>query len=161
MQKTILSSRSGNTHSRKRKTTHLTLWVSPKLKAEIARLAEQDHLSVSKVGGALLEAATRQQLHERHAVLLQPLIEQAISKRLASLSTRLAALLVRGVLDAGQVRRLVINLLARQPGMTEPVLDEIIDRSHEAARKHLTQKNPQLTSFVNEIAAWLAGEEGV
>ncbi len=45
--------------------------------------------------------------------------------------------------------------------MTEPLLDEIIDRSHEAARKHLTQKNPQLTAFVAEVSAWLAGEEGV
>ncbi len=156
MQKTILITKP---HSQKRKTVHLALWVQPQLKAEIKRLADKERLSVSKVAGTLLEEAVRQQLHIQQAVLLQPLIEQAISRRLATISTRLSAFLVRGVLDMGQVRRLVINLLARQPGMTEELLDEIIDRSSEGARKQLTQKNPQLSSFIAEVAAWLGGEE--
>jgi hypothetical protein len=62
-------------------------------------------------------------------------------------------------LDIGQVRRLVVNLLARQPGITEQVLDEIIDGSNAGARRQLTQKNPQLTAFIAEVAAWLAGQE--
>jgi hypothetical protein len=156
VQKTVLIAKP---HSKKRKTVHLTLWVTPELKAEIKRLADQERLSASKVGGTLLAEAIRQELHIQHAVLLEPMIEKAINQRMAALSTRLSALLVRGVLDIGQVRRLVINLLAREPGMTEELLDDIIDRSHDGARKQLTQKNPQLTSFIAEVAAWLSGEE--
>ena len=79
-------------------------------------------------------------------MLLQPIIEQAISKRMAAISTRLSSLLVRGVLDTGQIRRLVINLLARQPGMTQQTLEEIIDGSQAGARKQITHLTPQLTS---------------
>ena len=159
MPNTQLKPQTRQKRSNNRRTVKVTVWVKPELKAELARLAEKEGLSLSKTAGALLEEAIRQQLHIQHAVLLQPIIEQAISHRLAALSTRLSALLVRGVLDIGQVRRLVINLLARQPGMTEPLLDEIVDRSQESARKQLTQKNPQLLSFIAEVAAWLSGEE--
>lgn len=148
--------------SRKRQTVKVTLWVKPELKAELQHLALAEELSVSKVGGALLAEAIRQQLHIQHAVLLQPIIEQAISKRMAAISTRLSSLLVRGVLDTGQIRRLVINLLARQPGMTQQTLEEIIDGSQAGARKQITHLTPQLTSLIEEVEKWLLrdGEAG-
>ena len=150
-------------HSTKRKTVHVTLWVKPEIKAELKRFAEKEGLSVSQVGGSFLQEAIRQQLHVQHAVLLQPIIEQAISRRMAAISTRLSSLLVRGVLDTGQVRRLVINLLARQPGMTQQTLEEIIDGSHAGARKQITRLTPQLASLIAEVEKWLleeADEEG-
>jgi RecB family endonuclease NucS len=150
---------STRTHSRKRKTVVVSLWVSPSIKAEIKRLAEKDGLSVSKYAGSLLEEGLHQQLHIQHAVLLQPLIEQAISKRMAAISTRLSSLMVRGVLDTGQVRRLVINLLARQPGMTQQTLEEILDGSHEGARKQITHMTPQLATLIAEVEKWLLEPE--
>ena len=147
------------THSTKRKTVHVTLWVKPEIKAELKRFAEKEGLSVSQVGGSFLQEAIRQQLHVQHAVLLQPIIEQAISRRMAAISTRLSSLMVRGVLDTGQVRRLVINLLARQPGMTQHTLEEILDGSQEGARKQITRMTPQLASLISEVEKWLV-EEG-
>jgi len=147
------------THSTKRQTVPVTLWVKPEIRAELKRFAEKEGLSVSQVGGSFLQEAIRQQLHVQHAVLLQPIIEQAISRRMAVISTRLSSLLVRGVLDTGQVRRLVINLLARQPGMTQPALEEIIDGSQEGARKQITHMTPQLASLISEVEKWLL-EEG-
>jgi hypothetical protein len=146
-------------HAIKRKTVPITLWVKPEIKAELKRLAEKEGLSVSQVGGSFLQEAIRQKLHVQHAVLLQPIIEQAISRRMAAISTRLSSLLVRGVLDTGQVRRLVINLLARQPGMTQHALEEIIDGSQEGARKQITRMTPQLASLISEVEKWLV-EEG-
>ncbi len=146
-------------HAIKRKTVPITLWVKPEIKAELKRLAEKEGLSVSQVGGSFLQEAIRQKLHVQHAVLLQPIIEQAISRRMAAISTRLSSLLVRGVLDTGQVRRLVINLLARQPGMTQHTLEEIIDGSQEGARKQITRMTPQLASLISEVEKWLV-EEG-
>ena len=63
-----------NTHksSTKRKTVHVTLWMKPEIKAELKRLARLNGLSVSQTGGAFLEKALRQNLHEQHAALLQP-----------------------------------------------------------------------------------------
>jgi hypothetical protein len=144
-----------------RQTVQLSLWVKPPVKAEVQRIAQTEQVSVSKVGGTFLEEALRQRLSTQHAILLQPIVEQAISKRMNMLSTRLSSLLIQGLLDVGQIRRLVINILARQPGMTEQILDEIIDGSKAGARRQLTQKNPQLTAFIAEVAAWLAGQEEI
>src|SRR6266571_5648575 len=144
-----------HTHSRKRKTVGLSLWVMPAIKAEIKRLAEQEGMSVSKCAGILLEEAIHQKIHIQHAVLLQPIIEQAISRRMAAISTRLSSLLVRGVLDIGQVRRLVINMLARQPGMTQQTLEEILDGSQEGSRKQITHMTPQLATLIKEVERWV------
>src|SRR5947209_19892558 len=43
-------SRSQNKPTAKRKTVHLTLWVKPVVKTELARIAEQEGLSVSATG---------------------------------------------------------------------------------------------------------------
>jgi len=149
-------------HSSKRQTVKVTIWVKPAIKAEVQRLAETEGLSVSKCAGTLLEEAIHQKLHIQHAILLQPIIEQAISHRMAAISTRLSSLLVRGVLDIGQVRRLVVNLLARQPGMTQQTLEEILDGSQEGSRKQITHLTPQLTSLIQEVEKWLLqdGEAG-
>ena len=147
------------THSRKRKTVVVSLWVKPEIKAELKRLAEKEGMSVSKFAGCLLEEALHQKLHIEHAILLQPIIEQAISRRMAAISTRLSSLMVRGVLDIGQVRRLVINMLARQPGMTQQTLEEILDGSQEGSRKQITHMTPQLASLIEEVEKWLLQDE--
>jgi len=146
-------------HSSNRQTVQVTVWMKPELKAELKRLADAEGLSVSKSGAALLEEAVRQKLHIQHAVLLQPIIEQAITRRMAAISTRLSSLMVRGVLDIGQVRRLVINMLARQPGMTQQTLEEILDGSQEGSRKQITHLTPQLASLIAEVEKWLVQDE--
>jgi len=67
--------------------------------------------------------------------------------------------MVRGVLDIGQVRRLVINMLARQPGMTQQTLEEILDGSQEGSRKQITHMTPQLASLIEEVEKWLLQDE--
>src|SRR5437763_11780297 len=51
------TSRSQNRPTPKRKTVHLTLWVKPVVKEELERIAASEGVSVSKVGGSLLEHA--------------------------------------------------------------------------------------------------------
>src|SRR5512135_3236200 len=80
-------------HSTKRQTVHVTLWMKPEYKAELQRMAGLEGLGVSSFAGTLLEEAVRQKLHIKHAVLLQPIIEQAIAREMRTISTRLAWLL--------------------------------------------------------------------
>jgi hypothetical protein len=100
-------------HSRKRQTVQVAAWVKPAVKAELQRIAEQESLSVSQTCATLLEEAIRQKLHIQHAVLLQPIIEQAIRKHMRAYSNRQAILLVRSVFASEQVRGLVTNILSR------------------------------------------------
>src|SRR5258708_11436154 len=105
------------TNSQKRKTVPVTLHVRKQVKAELERIAEQEGLSVSQTGGSFLEEAIRQKLHIQHAVLLQPIIEQAIRKGMRAYSNRLAFLLIRVAYAGEQTRSLVTNILHRHPGI--------------------------------------------
>ena len=144
----------------KRKTAKVTVWVRPEVKAELRRVAEQDGLSLSAAGAALLEEALRQKLHVQHAVLLQPIIKQAIRQEMRTISTRLAWLLVRVAFDAGQTRSLVTNVLGRQPGVTPDMLNAILSNSSKSAKRNLTRRTPQITDLIEAVEQWMVAEEG-
>ncbi len=146
-------------HSRRRQTVQVAAWVKPSLKAELQHIAEQEGLSVSQTCGVLLEEAIRQQLHTQHAVLLQPIIEQAIGKQMRGISTRLAWLFVRVAFDSGQTRSLVTNILSRQPGVTPALLETILDGSSKTAKGNLLRRTPQLISLIAAVEQWIQEEE--
>src|SRR6266704_1094056 len=79
-------SRSQKGNTSKRKTVPLMLWVNPRVKAELTRIAENEGLSMSATGGAFLEQALQQNLYTQHAALLEPIIEKAIRKHMRSYS---------------------------------------------------------------------------
>ena len=146
--------------STKRQTVPLMAWVKPEVKAEMTRLATQDGLSLSRTAGAFLAEAIRQKLHIQHAVLLEPIIETTIRKQISVFSNRLALLLVRSIFASEQTRSLTTNILGRQQGVTQPVLDDILTRSGNLAKRNLTRRTPQLEALIAEVEHWLrAGEE--
>ncbi len=151
-------SRSQKGNTSKRKTVPLMLWVNPRVKAELTRIAENEGLSMSATGGAFLEQALQQNLYTQHAALLEPIIEKAIRKHMRSYSNRIAVLLVRSIFAGEQTRSLVTNILGRQDGVSQPVLEEILNRSSSAAKRNITRITPQLAELIKEIETWI--EEG-
>jgi len=147
--------RSQNTPVAKRRTVQLTLWTNPIVKAEIQRIATREGLSVSAVGAAILEKALQQNVDLEYGALLRPIIESAIQANLQTMSTRLALLLVRVAFASEQTRSLVTNILKRQPGLSSEALDDILDRSAEAAKGKITKKTPQLEKVIAEVKDWL------
>ena len=137
--------------SKKRQTVPLTLWVRPEIKAEIQRRSDLEGPSMSKIGGELLAAMLRQDLHAQHSVLLQPIIEEAMKKEMAKYSTRLAKLLVRVAFDAGKARALIHNVLRVQPGMTTEDLDNFDDGSSKTALSNITHWEPKLETVLAEM----------
>lgn len=142
-------------HSRSRKTVQVSAWVNPAVKAELQRLASQEGLSLSQTSATLLEEAIRQKLHIQHAVLLQPIIEQAIRTQMRSISTRLALLLARGAYESGQTKRLVVHVLKRY-GVNQSMLKAMLEDASRGARTTLLRKTPQLAAMLSEVQAWLA-----
>ncbi len=140
------------------KAVKVTVWVKPGVKAELERIAAQQGLSVSATSAAFLEEAVHQHLHVQHAVLLQPIIEQAIRQQMKGISTRLALLLVRVAYDAGQVRSLVTNILGRKPGVTPDMLKTILENSGKSAKGNITRKTPQLTELMDAVEKWLGAD---
>src|SRR5205814_816426 len=135
-------------HSRTRQTVQVSAWVKPAIKAELQRLAGQEGLSLSQTCATLLEEAIRQKLHIQHAVLLQPIIETTIRNEVRRNFSRFVLLLMRIAFEEGQTRRIVTNILGRQPGVTPAVLEHILDTSSEQARKNTFRKTPQLVTLI-------------
>jgi hypothetical protein len=151
--------RSQNKPTPKRKTIHLTLWVKPIVKTELKRLAEQEGLSVSSVGAAFLQKAMQTSLDIQYGPLLQPIIREAITKQMRSMSTRLAFLLVRVAFASEQTRSLATNILGRQQGVTPTVLNDILDGSSKAAKGRITHRTPQLEELIAEVERWFQEED--
>ena len=139
----------------KRKTVHLTLWVKPVVKTELQRIAERDGLSVSATGGAFLERAMQANVDMQYGALFQPIMEQAIRKHMRSYSSRIAVLLVRSLFASEQTRSLATNMLGRHPGVTQPVLEEILNGSSQAAKRNITRITPQLADLLKEVERWM------
>ena len=146
---------------KRRQTVKVTLWVKPLVKAELKRRAEQAGLSLSATGAAFLEKAVQSDIDMQYGTLLQPVIERAIATHMRSYSTRLAVLLVRSVFASEQTRSLAANILGRQPGVSQPVLEDILNRSSQTAKRNITRVTPQLAELLTEIERWMrvAGEK--
>src|SRR3712207_515732 len=121
--------------STKRRTVMAAGWVKQPISDEIDRMARDNGLTRSKTIATLLEEAVHQRLHVQHAVLLKPLIQQAIREELRKDRARFAALLVRNAFDSNTNRHLLGNILGRQPGMTPEKLNKIRDWSTDKAEK--------------------------
>jgi hypothetical protein len=157
-----LSSKPTRSQSRpkpKRKTIHLTLWVEPIVKRELQRIAQEEGLTVSKSGAAILKQALQHNVDMHYSQLLTPIIEAAIDKRMRSRDARLAWLLVRVAFDTGQTRAIVANILGRQQGMTEEQVKNILAMSQRTAKGNITRKTPQLTELMEAVEKWLNAED--
>ncbi len=133
----------------------VSAWVNPAIKGELKRIASQEGLSLSQTCAALLAEAIRQKLSVQHAVLLQPIIEQAIRKQMRSVTTRLALLLARGAYESGQTKRLMVHLL-KHSRVNQVVLKAMLEDASRGARTSLLRKTPQLETVLMEVEAWLS-----
>src|SRR3954462_1119030 len=157
--------RTQNNPTDKRKTVPLTLWVKPFIKAEVQRLVglEQhqgkEDVSLSSVGGAFLERGLQQNVDMKYGALLGPIIENAIDRRMRARDNRLVALLVRIAFETGQIRGIVTNNLAIQPGITEDIIQTVLTNSANDAKKNITRKTPQITEMLEDLSKWMTVEE--
>jgi hypothetical protein len=158
-QSTTKTQRSKNPSIATGRKVQLCLWVHPIVKAEIERRAEREGLHPSPVGAAILEKAIQQNIDLEYSALLRPIIESAIKENLQLMSNRMALLLVRVAFSSEQTRSLVTNILSRQPDLSPEVLNDILNRSADAAKSKITQKNPELEKVIAEVKGWFEQEK--
>jgi hypothetical protein len=151
--------RSNPSNVHKTRTVHTTLHLNPLVKAELKRIAEQEGLSVSKVGSAFLERGLQQHVDMRYGALLEPIIRDEIQKQMRGMASRFAWLLVRVAFDTGQIKSLVTNLLGRQAGVTEEVLKTILTRTQQLAKGNITRKTPQIKELIDAVEKWLVADD--
>jgi hypothetical protein len=153
--------RSQNPTVPKRRTTQLTLWVEPRVKAEILRRAAESggKLTASSVAAALLRRGMQIDLDMEYGALLTPVFESILKRYMTARDNRLASLLVRACISIEQTRSLTVNVLARQPKISPAVLNDILDHSLDGAKKKLTNRSADLKDLIKELNSYLLDEE--
>jgi hypothetical protein len=154
------SSRLQNAFSANAPKVQLPLHVKPIVKAEVKRLAEMNGISPSAQGADLLEEILRQKLHIQQAATLETVLERIINRAISKRDARLTHLLVRIAFASEQGRGLGSTILGRMPGMTDDMLNNILDRSAKAAKKKITHSSPQLKDIMRELEEMLSQIEG-
>ena len=149
-------SRAQNAFNANAPLVQLPLWVKPIVKAEVQRMAEMNDISPSAQGAALLEEILRQKLHIQQAATLETALEKIITRAISRRDARLAHLLVRIAYASEDGRGLTSTILSRMPGMTDALLNKILDRSAKAAKKKITRKTPQLEEIMKDLEALFA-----
>jgi hypothetical protein len=151
--------RSQNTLSVRKPKEKLTLWIDPIVKAEVQRRAKRQGLSESEVGAALLKKGIQVDIDMSYGALLTPVFENVLRRYMAARDNRMALLLVRACIAIEQTRSISVNTLGRQPKVTADVLNKILDRSLDDAKKKITNRSPELKELIKELNHWIVDEE--
>jgi hypothetical protein len=163
--KTLMRSQQGNgnsdrsqKHSIKRQTVPATTWLKKPISEEIDRIAKDSGLTRSKTIATLVEEAVHQKLHIQHAILLGPIIQQAIAQEREKDRKRIAGLLVQNTVLTGQVKYLLTNLLGRsgsQQKVTAEDLYKILDWSKRKARENVIRRGKHTEKLIVAVGEWL------
>jgi hypothetical protein len=156
--------RSQNTLSARKPKEKLTLWIDPIVKAEVQRRAKRQSLSESEAGAALLKKGLQVDVDMSYGALLTPVFENVLRRYMAARDNRMASLLVRACIAIEQTRGVAVNILGRQPAKTQnvlkpDVLNDILDRSLDDAKKKITNRSPELKELIKELNRWIVDEE--
>jgi hypothetical protein len=156
--------RSQNTLSARKPKEKLTLWIDPIVKAEVQRRAKRQGLSESEAGAALLKKGIQVDIDMSYGALLTPVFENVLRRYMAARDNRMASLLVRACIAIEQTRGVAVNVLGRQPAKTPnpikpDVLNDILDRSLDDAKKKITNRSPELKELIKELNSWIVDEE--
>jgi hypothetical protein len=156
--------RSQNTPNARKPKEKLTLWIDPIVKAEVQRRATREGLSDSEAGAALLKKGIQVDVDLSYGALLTPVFENVLRRYMAARDNRMASLLVRACIAIEQIRSIDVNILGRQPARTPnpikpDVLNDILDRSLDDAKKKITNRSPELKELIKELNSWIVDEE--
>jgi hypothetical protein len=156
--------RSQNTNIATGPKEKLTLWVDPIVKSVVQRRAEREGLSASEVGAVYLKRGVQTDADMQYGALLTPVFESILKRYMTTRDNRLASLLVRACISIEQTRGVAVNILGRQPAKTQnvlkpDVLNDILDRSLDDAKKKITNRSPELKELIKELNTWIVDQE--
>jgi hypothetical protein len=158
------TAREQNMIEHKMRREKLTLWVDPIDIDKIRLKARKAGASLSSIGREALKKGLKEEVDLDYSISLKPLIEATIDRRMIARDNRLAALLVRACIAIEQTRGLAVNILGRQPAKPQnplkpDVLNDILDRSMDDAKKKITNRSPELKELIKELNRWIVDEE--
>jgi hypothetical protein len=147
--------RSRNVSGAENKSGRISFWADLALQERLKAVALREGLSISATCAAFLRKSLQQDIDLEYSATLEPFIDRVFTRNMRSLATRLSWLLVRVAFDAGQTRSLVTNILGRQQGVTEPLLNTILKSSRNSAKANIMRRTPQIKELISAVEQWM------
>jgi hypothetical protein len=145
--------RAQKTNSTQVKLVHSTFHLHPLVRAELERIAERAHLSLSQVGNIACTQYVQTSLERQHATTLRTELRQIIREELQVFGHRIVFFLMRIAFSAEQARILgtnVLKLVVRLTGGDQKSYYSLVDESAKLARRNIIAKTPQLKMLLEE-----------
>lgn len=126
----------------------ITLYVSAKLIRDIKMYAHVRSVSMSQLGEELLEDGIKRKIQDAELDVILPDLKKMFRTELAEAVKRITRLQVRGALDAGTIRALLINYMIRT-GMEQETVLMLGDRAYEGAVRDLKEPLGDLQAIID------------
>jgi hypothetical protein len=153
----------GQNHlSAKERKVRGSIWMQPKVKLAMLRIAELGGRSFSETCDTALEIFARQKIHDQEEALFEPRFRKIAREENRALGNRLVYFEMRNAIAAEQTRILITDLYKRQlekEGINQKKIEEKVDQAYNLARSNVLKKSPQLASLLD--AWWHASDADV
>jgi hypothetical protein len=146
--------RGQNDHNAKERKVRGSIWMQPKVKLAMLRIAELGGRSFSETCDTALEIFARQKIHDQEEALFEPRFRKIVREENRSLGNRLVIFEMRNAIAAEQTRILITDLYKRQlqkEGISQKKIEQKVDDAYTLARSNVLKKTPQLASLLD---AW-------
>jgi hypothetical protein len=129
----------------------ITTWVHPSVKEAYEHQAKTEGLDLSKVAAATLEESLARRLHVQHAGILQPVVEQAITRALEKQAREYRKTALRTYYTAEHTKAMLFNVLRWHLKLTEQQANDIIDGAKRDAQHSARMLAAEIAAVVAEI----------
>jgi len=143
-----------NHHAAKERKVRGSIWMQPRVKLAMHRIADLDGLSFSEACDTALEVYSRQKIHDQEEALFEPRFRKIVREENRSLGNRLVFFEMRNAIAAERTRILITDLYKRQlrqQGISQEQTQKKVDDAYTLARSNVLKKTPQLTALLD---AW-------
>jgi hypothetical protein len=130
-----------------------SIWMQPRVKLAMLRIAELSGDSFSQACDTALEVFARQKIHDQEEALFEPRFRTIVREENRSLGNRLIFFEMRNAIAAEQTRILITDLYKRQlqqQGISQKQIEKKVDDAYNLARSNVLKKTPQLKALLDE-----------
>ena len=135
---------------------HTTIWLDPRVRAELAREAKERNLSLSQVGAIACRDWVTYEIYRQQTSLFEAKLREIVREELRALADRLVYFELRTALASEQTRVLTTDLYKRSlsaADISPARFYELLDQSDEMARSNILRRSPKFTALLKEWEA--------
>jgi hypothetical protein len=135
------------------KLVHSTIWLDPRVRAELEREAKARGISFSQMGAIACRDWVRYDIHRQQTTLFEAKQRHIIREEIQRLKDSLIPFEIKNARASEQTRIVMANVYKRflkDDGVTQQRFYEILDEIDIMADNNIKQRSPKFSRLVNE-----------